>query len=78
MGAGQECPAPIRRVEDADVHGSGMQVDAAVATVLSIVEFHHSLPVKRVTAVVVWQLPAYLMNRGHDEYPDAAPDRGGT
>src|SRR5205807_1462902 len=33
-------------------------------------------PSKRDSALGVWQLPAYPLNRGYDEYPPAEADRG--
>ena len=40
-------------VEDAEVHGPGVQVDAGVESVLLRVEPHHGLPVRR-RALGVW------------------------
>src|SRR5437879_1450207 len=55
-------------VNDADIHRPGMQIDAAVKSVLSCVESHHGPPSEGTNVLGVWKLPAYLLRRGHDEY----------
>src|SRR5262249_17046276 len=60
-------------VEDAEGEGPGVEVDAAVESVLLVVEPHHGL-----RGMGDWLLvtPVYPLRRGHDEYPAVAADAG--
>jgi hypothetical protein len=62
-------------IEDTQRKRSGVQIDARVKCVLLGVESHHGLRGKGNWLLVT---PVYLTQRGHDEYPCAAADRGGT
>ena len=59
--------------EDADGERPGVQVDAAVESVLPGVEPHRGLPVQGLKLV----LQVCLSNRGHDEHPAVAADGAG-
>src|SRR5262249_16972741 len=61
-------------IEEAEGKGPGVQIAAAVESVLLVVESHHGLRGRGAWLLVT---PVYPLRRGHDEYPTAAADRRG-